>query len=86
MQIAFYGSSLLSSYWNGAATYYRGMLATCTPAATASPSTSRMPSTGRAHRDIEPPDWAACVVYPATGSGVHARHGARRPRPMWCQG
>ena len=27
MKIAFYGSSLLSSYWNGAATYYRGLLA-----------------------------------------------------------
>ena len=27
MRIAFYGSSLLSSYWNGAATYYRGLLA-----------------------------------------------------------
>ncbi len=26
MKIAFYGSSLLSSYWNGAATYYRGMI------------------------------------------------------------
>ena len=26
MNIAFYGSSLLSAYWNGAATYYRGML------------------------------------------------------------
>jgi spore maturation protein CgeB len=26
MRIAFYGSSLLSAYWNGAATYYRGML------------------------------------------------------------
>ena len=26
MKIAFYGSSLVSSYWNGAATYYRGML------------------------------------------------------------
>ncbi len=26
MNIAFYGSSLLSSYWNGAATYYRGIL------------------------------------------------------------
>ena len=24
--IAFYGSSLLSTYWNGAATYYRGLL------------------------------------------------------------
>ena len=26
MRLAFYGSSLLSSYWNGAATYYRGLL------------------------------------------------------------
>src|SRR3546814_20785463 len=26
MKIAFFGSSLLSAYWNGAATYYRGML------------------------------------------------------------
>ena len=26
MKVAFYGSSLLSSYWNGAATYYRGVL------------------------------------------------------------
>ena len=26
MNIAFYGSSLLSAYWNGAATYYRGIL------------------------------------------------------------
>ena len=26
MKIAFFGSSLLSAYWNGAATYYRGIL------------------------------------------------------------
>ena len=26
MKLAFYGSSLLSSWWNGAATYYRGLL------------------------------------------------------------
>jgi len=26
MKIAFYGSSLVSSYWNGAATYYRGII------------------------------------------------------------
>lgn len=25
-RLAFYGSSLVSSYWNGAATYYRGLL------------------------------------------------------------
>ena len=26
MKIAFYGSSLVSAYWNGAATYYRGLI------------------------------------------------------------
>ena len=26
MNISFFGSSLVSSYWNGAATYYRGLL------------------------------------------------------------
>ena len=26
MKVAFFGSSLVSSYWNGAATYYRGLL------------------------------------------------------------
>ena len=26
LDIAFFGSSLVSSYWNGAATYYRGLL------------------------------------------------------------
>ena len=26
MRFAFFGSSLVSAYWNGAATYYRGLL------------------------------------------------------------
>ncbi len=26
MRIAFFGSSLVSAYWNGAATYYRGII------------------------------------------------------------
>ena len=26
MKIAFFGSSLVSAYWNGAATYYRGII------------------------------------------------------------
>jgi hypothetical protein len=46
IKLAFYGSSLLSSYWNGAATYYRGVLSALAPAATTSPSTSRMHTTG----------------------------------------
>ncbi|MEA2576351.1 MAG: hypothetical protein QOH93_3649, partial [Chloroflexia bacterium] len=26
LKIAFFGSSLVSAYWNGAATYYRGLI------------------------------------------------------------
>ncbi len=44
MKIAFFGSSLVSAYWNGAATYYRGILRTSPSAGTGSPSTSPTPS------------------------------------------
>lgn len=66
MKIAFYGSSLLSSYWNGAATYYRGMLSDL--ARRGYHITFYEPDAfdRQKHRDIEPPDWARVVVYPAT--------------------
>ena len=70
MRIAFYGSSLLSAYWNGAATYYRGILRAL--AARGYDITFFEPDAhGRQqHRDIEVPDWARVVVYPATPEGV----------------
>ncbi len=70
MDIAFYGSSLLSSYWNGAATYYRGILSAL--ALLGHRITFYEPDAfGRQqHRDIEPPDYARVVVYPATEAGV----------------
>ncbi len=66
MKIAFYGSSLLSSYWNGAATYYRGLLQAL--AANGHAITFYEPEAfdRQSHRDIEPPGWANVVVYPAT--------------------
>jgi spore maturation protein CgeB len=66
MKIAFYGSSLLSSYWNGAATYYRGLLRDL--AARGHEITFYEPDAfdRQQHRDIEPPEWAKSVVYPAT--------------------
>ena len=66
MKIAFYGSSLLSSYWNGAATYYRGILRAL--AARGHEITFYEPDAfdRQQHRDIEPPEWACSVVYPAT--------------------
>ncbi len=72
MRIAFYGSSLLSSYWNGAATYYRGLLAARAPRGP--PSTIYEPDAfdRQLHRDIEPPDYARVVVYPATAAGLRS--------------
>jgi spore maturation protein CgeB len=71
MQIAFYGSSLLSSYWNGAATYYRGILRAL--AAYGHDITFYEPDAydRQSHRDIEPPDWARVVIYPATIDAAH---------------
>ncbi len=72
MRIAFYGSSLLSSYWNGAATYYRGLLRAL--AGLGHSITFYEPDAfdRQSHRDIEPPDWARVVVYPATEAAVAA--------------
>ncbi len=66
MKIAFYGSSLLSSYWNGAATYYRGILRAL--AGHGYDITFYEPDAfdRQLHRDIDPPEWARVVVYPAT--------------------
>ena len=71
MRIAFYGSSLLSSYWNGAATYYRGLLQAL--AAHGHDITFYEPDAfdRQAHRDIDPPDWARVTVYPATLAAMH---------------
>ncbi|HEU4625305.1 MAG TPA: glycosyltransferase [Steroidobacteraceae bacterium] len=64
LRIAFFGSSLLSTYWNGAATYYRGMIRAL--AARGHRVTFYEPDAfGRqAHRDMEEPAWARVVVYP----------------------
>jgi spore maturation protein CgeB len=66
MKIAFYGSSLVSSYWNGAATYYRGIIRDL--ARRGYDITFYEPDAydRQAHRDIDPPDWCRVVVYPAT--------------------
>lgn len=75
MKIAFYGSSLLSAYWNGAATYYRGLLRAL--AKRGYDITFYEPDIyGRQeNRDIEPPDWCRVVVYPGTLEGLKAAAG-----------
>jgi spore maturation protein CgeB len=72
MRIAFYGSSLLSSWWNGAATYYRGLLRDL--AGRGYDITFYEPDAyeRQQHRDMEPQRWARSVVYPATSRGLRS--------------
>ena len=67
LSIAFFGSSLVSAYWNGAATYYRGVLRAL--AARGHRITFYEPDAfdRQAHRDIPDPSWARVVVYPIHG-------------------
>jgi spore maturation protein CgeB len=71
MDIAFYGSSLLSSYWNGAATYYRGILSALAPLGHRITFYEPDAFDRQSHRDIQPPDYAKVVVYPATQEGLN---------------
>jgi spore maturation protein CgeB len=70
MKFAFFGSSLVSAYWNGAATYYRGVIRNL--AERGHSVTFYEPDAyGRQqHRDIDDPDWAKVVVYPAEEAAV----------------
>lgn len=70
LNIAFFGSSLVSAYWNGAATYYRGIIKSL--AARGHQITFYEPDAydRQQHRDLPDPSWAVDVVYPATDNGV----------------
>jgi spore maturation protein CgeB len=72
MKIAFYGSSLLSAYWNGAATYYRGLLDALARRGYAITFYEPDAFDRQQHRDIDPPGYAKVVVWPATPEGCQA--------------
>lgn len=65
-RMAFFASSLVSAYWNGAATYYRGIIRALD--ALGYHITFYEPDAldRQAHRDIEDPEWARVVVYDAS--------------------
>lgn len=61
--IAFFGSSLVSAYWNGAATYYRGLIRALHERG-ARVTFYEPDAYGRQqHRDIADPEWACVRVY-----------------------
>ncbi|MYZ49358.1 CgeB family protein [Propylenella binzhouense] len=70
MRFAFFGSSLVSAYWNGAATYYRGLLKAL--AARGHEVSFFEPDAfeRQAHRDIADPDWARVTVFAPDAEGM----------------
>lgn len=66
LDIAFFGSSLVSAYWNGAATYYRGLIRAL--ARRGHRVTFYEPDAfdRQANRDMADPPWARVVVYAPT--------------------
>ena len=69
MDIAFFGSSLVSAYWNGAATYYRGIVRALHERGHRVRFYEPDAYGRQQHRDIDDPDWAEVIVYP--GEGEH---------------
>jgi spore maturation protein CgeB len=63
VKIAFFPSSLLSAYWNGAATYYRGLIRALHNRGHTITVYEPDAYDRQKHRDIEPPSWARVVVY-----------------------
>ncbi|MDX6750731.1 glycosyltransferase [Geminicoccaceae bacterium 1502E] len=70
MRLAFIGSSLVSSYWNGAATYYRGLLGALARRGHAITFLEPDAFGRQQHRDIPDPEWARVVVWPADEAGM----------------
>jgi spore maturation protein CgeB len=68
-RIAMFGSSLVSAYWNGAATYYRGIIRALYDRGYAVTFYEPDAYERQAHRDIPDPDWARVVVYSIDGEG-----------------
>ena len=63
LNIAFFGSSLVSAYWNGAATYYRGIIRALHDRGHRVTFYEPDAYDRQKHRDIEDPPWAEVVVY-----------------------
>jgi spore maturation protein CgeB len=71
MNIAFFGSSLVSAYWNGAATYYRGILGALAERGHRITFYEPDAYERQQHRDIDDPPWARVVVYAPTERAVN---------------
>ncbi|QDT14700.1 CgeB family protein [Alienimonas californiensis] len=68
LNIAFFGSSLVSAYWNGAATYYRGIVKALHDRGHRVTFYEPDAFGRQAHRDMPDPSWATVVVYEGEGN------------------
>jgi spore maturation protein CgeB len=71
MKFAFFGSSLVSAYWNGAATYYRGIIRAMHENGHEITFYEPDAYDRQRNRDIEDPDWAIIKVYQPTEDEVY---------------
>ena len=79
LDIAFFGSSLVSAYWNGAATYYRGIIRALSGRGHRVTFYEPNAYGRQEHRDIPDPKWARVVVYSGDteDAALHAVEQAR---------
>jgi len=63
VRIAWFGSSLVSAYWNGAATYYRGLVRALHERGHDILFLEPDAFGRQQHRDLDDPEWAEVVVY-----------------------
>ncbi|MDF2751119.1 MAG: hypothetical protein K0T00_2295, partial [Gaiellaceae bacterium] len=63
MRIAWFASSLVSAYWNGAATYYRGLVRALHERGHHVVFLEPDAYDRQRHRDLDDPDWAEVVVF-----------------------
>jgi spore maturation protein CgeB len=70
MRFAFFGSSLVSAYWNGAATYYRGLLQALSERGHTVAFFEPDAFERQAHRDIADPPWARVHVFAPDETGM----------------
>jgi spore maturation protein CgeB len=66
LQIAFFGSSIVSAYWNGAATYYRGIVKALHKMGHQVTFYEPDIYDRQKHRDIDDPEYCRVVLYQST--------------------
>lgn len=69
LNISWFGSSLVSAYWNGAATYYRGLIRALHERGHRITFYEPDAYERQQHRDMADPPWAKVVVYQAREPG-----------------